>query len=101
MYLSISNSFGRTKYDTMSILTPLRQCCRIRKSTLLKYVKIYQGPDKLSDLMEKALANDPVAPVLLRGHLTALDRRILKILKTVAKCLENNNISDIIVDDGF
>lgn len=94
--------FGRQDYDAMSILAPLRQCCSIRKSTFLKYLKLYIGPDRLSSLMEKSLARDPVAPVLLPGHLNALDRRLVKILKTVAKCLENGLPSSrVIVPDRF
>ncbi|XP_060579334.1 extracellular serine/threonine protein CG31145-like [Ruditapes philippinarum] len=46
--------FGRQTYDALSILAPLRQCCLIRKSTLLKYIKLYLGDEKLSSLMRKA-----------------------------------------------
>ena len=86
----------------MSILAPLRQCCMIRKSTFLKYVRLYIGPDKLSSLMAKSLANDPVSPVLLPGHLHALDRRVGKILSVVAKCLETGiPASQVIIADNF
>ena len=94
--------FGRQDYDAMSILTPLRQCCMIRKSTFLKYVKLYTGPYRLSALMERSLASDPVAPVLLPGHLQALDRRVQKILLTVAKCLESGMpATSVIIADNF
>lgn len=93
--------FGRKTWDAMSILAPLRQCCLIRKSTFLKYVKLYTGPERLSSLMEKALANDPVAPVLIRGHLTALDRRVIKILKEVAICLQKLPATKVIIYDRF
>ena len=97
-----SARFGRQDYDVISILAPLRQCCMIRKSTFLKYVKLYTGLDRLSALMEKSLANDPVAPVLLPGHLNALDRRLKKILLTVAKCLESGlSASSVIIADRF
>lgn len=94
--------FGRQDYDAMSILAPLRQCCMIRKSTFLKYLKLYIGPDRLSTLMEKSLASDLVAPVLLPGHLNALDRRLVKILQAVAKCLASGLPSTkVIVVDRF
>ncbi|WAR17786.1 FA20C-like protein [Mya arenaria] len=92
--------FGRQDYDALSILAPLRQCCHIRHSTFLKYLKLYLGPETLSSIMEQALADDPVAPVLLPGHLRALDRRLVTILRTVANCIEKNGVS-VIVKDKF
>jgi hypothetical protein len=85
----------------MSILAPLRQCCLIRKSTLLKYIKLYLGDEKLSSLMRKALESDPVAPVLVEGHLNALDRRLVKIMYAVAICLQSRAVRDVIVADDF
>lgn len=73
----------------------------IRKSTLLKYIKLYTGPERLSDLMEEALRPDPIAPILIKGHLNALDRRLLKILKAVAKCLETNTVAEVVINDRF
>ena len=65
-------------------------------------MKLYTGPDRLSTLMEKSLASDPVAPVLLPGHLNALDRRLKKILLTVAKCLESGaSPTRVIISDKF
>lgn len=93
--------FGRQTYDAMSILAPLRQCCLIRKSTLLKYIKLYIGPERLSSLMEKALETDPLAPVLIRPHLDALDRRLVKILQVVAECLEKFSAKKVISYDKF
>ncbi|XP_052260131.1 extracellular serine/threonine protein CG31145-like isoform X2 [Dreissena polymorpha] len=93
--------FGRQTYDAMSILAPLTQCCIIRKSTLLKYLKLYMGPERLSSLMEDALKPDPVAPVLIRPHLNALDRRLIKILQAVAKCIEEKGVSEVVQSDKF
>lgn len=93
--------FGRQSYDAMSILAPLRQCCIIRKSTLLKYVKLYVGPERLSTLMEKALQSDPIAPVLIKPHLDALDRRLIKILKEVAYCIDKYSVKNVVIYDKF
>lgn len=93
--------FGRQNYDAMSILAPLKQCCLIRKSTFLKYAKLYTGQERLSSLMEDALHNDPVAPVLIQGHLNALDRRLVKILHAVAVCLDSRPVYDVIIADEF
>ncbi|XP_053381837.1 extracellular serine/threonine protein kinase FAM20C-like [Mercenaria mercenaria] len=93
--------FGRQTYDAMSILAPLRQCCLIRKSTLLKYVKLYVGTGRLSVLMEKALESDPIAPVLIKPHLNALDRRLLKMLQAVAECIQKHLVNEVVVSDRF
>ena len=85
----------------MSILAPLKQCCMIRKSTLLKYLKVYIGPDRLSTLMEKALESDPIAPVLIKPHLNALDRRLVKILQIVAGCIEKFPVRSVVISDRF
>ena len=85
----------------MSILAPLRQCCIIRKSTFLKYVKLYTGSVPLSSFMRQSLARDPVAPVLIDGHLEALDRRLLKLLKTIAGCLEKYSVQQVVIYDKY
>jgi hypothetical protein len=59
----------------LSILAPVYQCCHIRYSTLIKIVKLYLGPERLSDLMRESLAKDSLAPILTEPHLYALDKR--------------------------
>jgi hypothetical protein len=59
----------KTKHDEISILAPLYQCCHIRYSTLIKIVKLYLGPERLSDLMRESLAKDSLAPILTEPHL--------------------------------
>lgn len=56
----------------------------------------------MSNLLRKSLNKDPIRPVLLEPHLIALDRRVVLILKEIAKCLEKGlEVSDVIVDDFF
>jgi len=93
--------FGRQTYDAMSILAPLKQCCLIRKSTLLKYIRLYEGPERLSDLIEEALKDDAVAPVLISGHLNALDRRLIIILQAVAECIKTKGVKAVVRTDRF
>lgn len=84
----------------MDILAPIQQCCLIKYSTFLKLVKLYLGPDKLSDLMRTSLEQDPLKPILVEPHLQALDRRVIKILTTVYTCLQNRNkFTDVIIND--
>ena len=85
--------FGFSDTDFKGILAPIQQCCRIRKSTLLKLIKLYSGPDKLSVLLEESLQVDPVSPILTSGHLQALDRRLVQVLKTVARCIIDKGLS--------
>ena len=100
-YLHYDNgrAFGKTKYDEMSILAPLYQCCQISFETFTKLAKLYLGPEHLSKLMRESLSHDSLNPILIEGYLKALDRRVAKILKEVYKCISDGyNISDVIVD---
>lgn len=91
--------FGKTKHDEISILAPLYQCCQINYSTFIKLVKLYIGPESLSDLMRRSLAKDSLAPILTEPHLYALDRRIIKILKEVYKCVrEGRDVREVIIN---
>ncbi|XP_059167532.1 extracellular serine/threonine protein CG31145-like [Physella acuta] len=93
--------FGRSKYDCISCLAPVRQCCKVRLSTLAKLVKLYTGPDSLSQLLRMSLSSDPLAPILTEPHLDALDRRVGLVISTVYDCVNRTGSWDqVIVDDG-
>ncbi|GLD60517.1 nuclear body protein SP140-like protein isoform X1 [Lates japonicus] len=86
--------------DEPSILAPLQQCCRIRRSTLLCLRLLSLPSFRLSDIMRESLAQDPlagVAPLLSEPHLSALDRRLGTVLRVVQTCQEQN--SDVIYND--
>lgn len=94
--------FPRAKYDCMSCLAPLRQCCLIRRSTLAKLIKLYQGPESISHLMRTSLNSDPLSPILTEPHLDALDRRLGKVIKAVSDCIgSGNSWEEVVIDDGF
>lgn len=94
--------FGKSHKDDLSILAPLYQCCVIRYSTFIKLSKFYLGPEKLSNSLRKSLNKDRLRPILLEPHLIALDRRVVLILKEIAKCLEKGiEVENVIVDDFF
>ncbi|KAJ8313280.1 hypothetical protein KUTeg_009169 [Tegillarca granosa] len=102
LHLDNGRAFGKTIKDEMTILAPLYQCCMIRYSTFLKLVKLYTGPEKLSDIMKNSLTNDAISPILTEPHLYALDRRVIKILKELYVCLKNGStIDEIFIDDSF
>uniref|UniRef100_A0A8B9RHV0 Family with sequence similarity 20 member C, like n=1 Tax=Astyanax mexicanus TaxID=7994 RepID=A0A8B9RHV0_ASTMX len=101
LHLDNGRAFGRYSKDEPSILTPLVQCCRIRRSTLLRLRLLSLPHYRLSDMMRTSLSQDPlfsVAPLLAEPHLSALDRRLATVLKTIQHCL-NQQHNDVIYDD--
>ncbi|XP_063164205.1 extracellular serine/threonine protein kinase FAM20C-like [Candoia aspera] len=99
LHLDNGRGFGRHSHDEMSILTPLQQCCIIKKSTFLRLQLLATEAYRLSDIMRESLASDPLSPVLLEPHLEALDRRLKKILAMVGSCKEADGHKEVIVDD--
>ncbi|KAM9494649.1 extracellular serine/threonine protein kinase FAM20C [Clarias gariepinus] len=103
LHLDNGRAFGRHSKDEPSILTPLVQCCRIRRSTLLRLQLLSSSQYRLSDVMRASLSQDPlsaVAPLLTEHHLAALDRRLATVLQTVERCLsQHKHHHDVIYDD--
>uniref|UniRef100_A0A2K6GN28 FAM20A golgi associated secretory pathway pseudokinase n=1 Tax=Propithecus coquereli TaxID=379532 RepID=A0A2K6GN28_PROCO len=88
IHLDNARGFGRHSHDEISILSPLSQCCMIKRKTLLHLELLAQADYKLSDVMRESLLEDQLAPVLTEPHLLALDRRLQIILRTVERCIE-------------
>lgn len=104
VHLDHGRAFGKAYHDEMSILAPIKQCCMIRAVTLRRLLQFNSGATPLSQLMEQAMANDPIAPVLWQPHLTALDRRVVIILNEIRNCLEKTSEpGDVIItnDDNY
>ena len=59
------------------------------------------GPTKLSEIMRTSLSKDPIAPVLLKQHLLALDRRLKIALKVTYECIRRNGYEKVVISDGF
>uniref|UniRef100_A0A3P8WSM3 Extracellular serine/threonine protein kinase FAM20C-like n=1 Tax=Cynoglossus semilaevis TaxID=244447 RepID=A0A3P8WSM3_CYNSE len=100
LHLDNGRGFGRHSRDEPSILAPLQQCCRIRRSTLLRLRLLSRSGFRLSDMMRTSLAQDPlaaVAPLLSELHLSALDRRLATVLQMVQTC--QNQHDDVIYHD--
>ncbi|XP_025928381.1 extracellular serine/threonine protein kinase FAM20C-like [Apteryx rowi] len=101
LHLDNGRGFGTHSHDEMSILAPLQQCCRIKKSTYLRLQLLATEPYRLSDVLREALASDRLAPILAEPHLRALDRRLAKVLAAVGKCLAKaGQEQDVVVDDA-
>ncbi|KAK9967415.1 hypothetical protein ABG768_001817 [Culter alburnus] len=103
IHLDNGRAFGRHSKDEPSILAPLVQCCRVRRSTLLRLRLLSLPAYRLSDVMRASLSQDPlaaVAPLLTEPHISALDRRLATVIQTIQDCLEQHqNHSDVIYDD--
>ncbi|XP_035510910.1 extracellular serine/threonine protein kinase FAM20C-like [Morone saxatilis] len=100
LHLDNGRAFGRHSRDEPSILAPLQQCCRIRRSTLLRLRLLSLPGFRLSDVMRESLVQDPlarVAPLLSEPHLSALDRRLATILQVVQSCQHHHK--DVIYND--
>ncbi|XP_030285596.1 BAR/IMD domain-containing adapter protein 2-like 2 [Sparus aurata] len=85
LHLDNGRAFGRHSKDEPSILAPLEQCCRIRRTTWLRLRLLSLPQFRLSDVMRASLSHDPlhsVAPLLSEPHLAALDRRLKTVLET-------------------
>jgi hypothetical protein len=45
---------------------------------------------------------DPVYPILLQGHLNAVDRRVVHVLRIVADCVvQRGSVEAVIINDGY
>ncbi|KAK7070211.1 Glycosaminoglycan xylosylkinase [Halocaridina rubra] len=84
--LDNGKSFGDAYVDHMDVLAPLLQCCRLRQTTYERLILLSGGG--LSQALREILAQDPIAPILTRPHLHALDRRMLHILAVLSMCRE-------------
>ncbi|XP_066129688.1 extracellular serine/threonine protein kinase FAM20C [Saccopteryx bilineata] len=99
IHLDNGRGFGKHSHDELSILVPLQQCCRIRKSTYLRLQLLAKEEYKLSLLMAESLRQDQVDPVLFQPHLEALDRRLHLVLQAVGGCVGKDGLHRVVDDD--
>uniref|UniRef100_A0AAX7VBR4 FAM20 C-terminal domain-containing protein n=1 Tax=Astatotilapia calliptera TaxID=8154 RepID=A0AAX7VBR4_ASTCA len=79
IHLDNGRGFGKHSHDELSILVPLNQCCRVRKSTHLRLQLLAKEEYKLSVLMAESLVRDRLSPILIQPHLDAMDRRLRQV----------------------
>ncbi|KAJ4940336.1 hypothetical protein JOQ06_026644 [Pogonophryne albipinna] len=99
IHLDNGRGFGKHSHDEVSILVPLTQCCRIRKSTHLRLQLLAKEEFKLSLLMSESLVRDRLSPVLIQQHLQAMDRRVRQVLNVLSDCVEKEGYSYVVEDD--
>ncbi|XP_060591166.1 glycosaminoglycan xylosylkinase-like [Ruditapes philippinarum] len=95
LILDNAKSYGNPHYDERSILAPLYQCCRIRESTWLRLHMYVEG--LLSEVIESVMSTDPIAPVISRHHLRAMDRRLSTIIETVKSCFTVFSVNEVLI----
>jgi len=78
--------FGNAFVDHLDILTPLYQCCLLRKSTWDR-LKIISG-GALTDILDELTKFDLLYPLLTDDHLKAMEKRLLKIFAAIELCME-------------
>ena len=101
IHLDNAKSFGNPYTDEMSILAPIYQCCRFRKSTYLRFKTLYSDDKRLASKLEAAMQGDPLAPILTGAHLKAVDRRFSKINQLLDGCLSKDGEEKVLQPDRF
>ncbi|XP_049600919.1 extracellular serine/threonine protein kinase FAM20C [Syngnathus scovelli] len=99
IHLDNGRGFGKHYHDEMSILVPLSQCCRVKKSTFLRLQLLAKEEYRLSAVMEESLLRDRLSPLLIRPHLEALDRRLGLVLRALADCVEKEGYGNVVEED--
>ncbi|XP_037547251.1 extracellular serine/threonine protein kinase FAM20C [Nematolebias whitei] len=99
IHLDNGRGFGKHSHDEISILVPLTQCCRVRKSTHLRLQLLAKEEYKLSVLMAESMERDRLTPVLIQPHLDAMDRRLRLVLNVLSECIEKEGYSYVVEDD--
>ena len=96
LLLDNAKSFGNPHHDEMSILSPLSQCCLLRKATFERLVELKGG--LLTKMLIEATKTDPISPILHKKHIEAINRRMPIVFQTLSKCAQEWGKDAVIVD---
>nr|XP_054770184.1 glycosaminoglycan xylosylkinase-like [Lytechinus pictus] len=96
LHMDNAKSFGNPYLDEGTILAPIYQCCRLRRSTWNTLQQFKDG--RLSQVMSQVLSHDPIAPVLTNWHLEALDRRLNDIIDTMHNCFTKHGEDIVLIE---
>lgn len=99
IHLDNGRGFGKHSHDELSILVPLSQCCRVRKSTYLRLQLLAKEDYRLSSLMEESLLQDRLSPILIQPHLKAMDRRLRLVLQVLTGCIDKEGYTNVVEED--
>ncbi|KAM4031414.1 pseudokinase FAM20A isoform 3-T3 [Anomaloglossus baeobatrachus] len=99
LHLDNARGFGRHSQDEISILAPLSQCCLVKADTWQRLNLLALPQYRLSDVMRESLRADPLDIILTEPHLTALDRRLQKVLEVVQQCVQTYGEEAVLIKD--
>ncbi|KAJ7984697.1 hypothetical protein DPEC_G00357440 [Dallia pectoralis] len=99
IHLDNGRGFGKHSHDEVSILVPLSQCCRVKRSTHSRLQLLAKEEYQLSRMMSESLMRDNLSPILIQPHLEAMDRRLRYTLNVLADCIEKEGYSNVVEDD--
>ncbi|XP_076321215.1 glycosaminoglycan xylosylkinase-like isoform X1 [Tachypleus tridentatus] len=97
LLLDNGKSFGNPYWDELTILAPLYQCCRLRKTT---YDRLLLFMGSLTESMRTLLMADPLVPVLADSHLEAFDPRLNTIISVIDICIEEYGYKKVLIENG-
>ncbi|XP_064616277.1 glycosaminoglycan xylosylkinase-like [Liolophura sinensis] len=97
LLLDNAKSFGNPNVDETSILAPIIQCCRLRKSTW-EQLLIHEDGD-LGAVLKGVLENEVISPVLHDPHYTAIDRRLSHVLKIIRNCIHKHGEDNVLAEN--
>ncbi|XP_033104477.1 extracellular serine/threonine protein kinase FAM20C-like [Anneissia japonica] len=86
--LDNGKGFGNPNNDELTILAPVYQCCKVRRSTYYRLKELENS--KLSTSMRSSMSHDAISPILSEAFLAALDRRLMNAIETIQKCFLEN-----------
>ena len=101
IHLDNAKSFGNPHKDEMSILAPIQQCCKFRKSTYVRLTKLFYSGEKISVKLEMSMRGDMLSPILTGEHLLAVERRFLKALQLLDDCIARVGVENVLLPDKF
>uniref|UniRef100_A0A3P9L6H3 FAM20C golgi associated secretory pathway kinase a n=1 Tax=Oryzias latipes TaxID=8090 RepID=A0A3P9L6H3_ORYLA len=99
IHLDNGRGFGKHSHDELSILVPLSQCCRVKRSTYLRLQLLAKEKYQLSSIMEESLLRDRLSPLLIQPHLQAMDRRLQLVLQVLAGCIKKEGYANVVEED--
>ena len=70
---------------------------RIRSETYRRLNRLKGGV--LSSVLRHILSHDPLAPVLIEPHYSALDRRLKAVIQTIEKCIARFGVTYVLQSD--
>ncbi|XP_033104476.1 extracellular serine/threonine protein kinase FAM20C-like [Anneissia japonica] len=86
--LDNGKGFGNPNNDDLTLLAPVYQCCKVRRSTYYRLKELKNS--KLSTSMRSSMSHDAISPILSEAFLAALDRRLMKAIEIIQKCFLEN-----------